>query len=153
MRGEHAVEPSARFLFGDRHAVEAALEPSFFVVHGLSMINPSSGAQADPAQSNPDAAQSQFIARMRWMMLISGATTVLAIAAVLGVIGYRLLHQEGSALPDVTALLPKGARIVSTAVAADRIAVTLDVNGSIEVRTYDVKTLRATGTLKFAIGP
>jgi len=117
------------------------------------MINPSSGAQADPAQSNPDTAQSQFIARMRWMMLISGATTVLAIAAVLGVIGYRLLHQEGSAPADVTALLPKGARVVSAGVAGDRIAVTVEVNGAVQVRTYDVKTLRATGTLKFATQP
>ncbi|HLH90860.1 MAG TPA: hypothetical protein VKX28_20595 [Xanthobacteraceae bacterium] len=87
------------------------------------------------------------------MMLISGATTVIAIAAVLGVIGYRLLHQEGSGPPDVTALLPKGARVVSAGVAGDRIAVTVEVNGTVEVRTYDAKTLRAMGTLKFATQP
>jgi hypothetical protein len=121
------------------------------------MTYSSSGApppsESAPGNPVPDAAQSQFIARMRWMMLISGATTVIAIAAVLGVIGYRLLHQEGSAPPDVTALLPKGARVVSAGVAGDRIAVTVEVNGAVEVRTYDAKTLRATGTLKFATQP
>jgi hypothetical protein len=121
------------------------------------MTSSSSGAQplSDAAAGNPapTAEQSQFIARMRRMMLISGATTVIAIAAVLGVIGYRLLHQEGSAPPDVTALLPKGARVVSAGVAGDRIAVTVELNGTIEVRTYDVKTLRATGTLKFTTQP
>jgi hypothetical protein len=121
------------------------------------MTYPPSGAPspADPTPGNPapDAAQSQFIARMRWMMLISGATTVIAIAAVLGVIGYRLLHQEGSAPSDMTALLPKGARVVSAGVAGDRIAVTVEVNGAVEVHTYDAKTLRATGTLKFATQP
>ena len=112
-----------------------------------------SSSGAPPGNPVPDAAQSQFIARMRWMMLISGATTVIAIAAVLGVIGYRLLHQEGSAPSDVTGLLPKGARVIAAGVAGDRIAVTVEVNGAVEIRTYDVKTLRATGTLKFATQP
>jgi hypothetical protein len=54
---------------------------------------------------------------------------------------------------DVTALLPKGARIVATAVAEDRIAVTIDVGGATEIRTFDVKTLKPTGRLKFATEP
>ena len=75
-------------------------------------------------------------------------------AAVLGVIGYRIFRSEGSATQvDVTALLPKGARIVSTAVAEDRIAVTIDVGGAIEIRTFDVKTLRPAGRLRFTTEP
>ena len=54
---------------------------------------------------------------------------------------------------DVTALLPKGARIVATAVAEDRIAVTVDIGGATEIRTFDVKTLKPTGRLKFATEP
>ena len=51
-------------------------------------------------------------------MLISGFATVLGIAVVIGVIGYRVFRSEGSAAPaEVTAMLPKGARIVATAVA------------------------------------
>ena len=96
---------------------------------------------------------------MRWMMLVSGATTVVAVAAILGVIGYRLLHQEGSAASapaaptDVTARLPKGAKVIGTSVSGDRIAVILHLGGGVEVRTYDLKTLRPAGTLKLAPEP
>jgi hypothetical protein len=88
-------------------------------------------------------------------MLISGITTMVAIAAVIGVIGYRVFRAEGSAaaMADVTALLPKGARIVATAAAEDRIAVTIEVGGAIEIRTFDVKTLKPVGRLKFATEP
>jgi len=86
-------------------------------------------------------------------MLIAGATTLLAIAAVIGVIGYRVFKAEGSVAADVTALLPKGARVISAAVAEDRIAVTLDVGGAIEIRTFDAKTLKPAGRLKFATEP
>ena len=86
-------------------------------------------------------------------MLIAGATTLLAVAAVIGVIGYRVFKAEGSAAADVTALLPRGARVISAAVAEDRIAVTLDVGGAIEIRTFDAKTLKPAGRLKFATEP
>ena len=86
-------------------------------------------------------------------MLISGFTTLMAIAAVVGVIGYRVFKAEGSAPAEVTALLPKGARVIATAIAEDRIAVTVDVSGAIEIRTFDAKTLKPTGRLKFATEP
>jgi hypothetical protein len=116
------------------------------------MTLPPSGAAApvDPAQ---EADNAPFIKRVRWLMALSGFATVLGIAVVLGVIGYRLLRTDGSAPPDVTALLPKGAKVVSTTVAGDRIAVILDVGGGIEVRTFDLKTLHPTGRLKFATEP
>ena len=86
-------------------------------------------------------------------MLISGATTLMAIAAVVGVIGYRVFKAEGSAPAEVTALLPKGARVVATAIAEDRIMVTIDVGGTIEIRIFDAKTLNPAGRLKFATEP
>jgi hypothetical protein len=102
-----------------------------------------------------DPAAARIVARVRWLMLISGATTALAIAAVIGVIGYRVFKSEGSgaAPADVIAQLPKGARIVSTAVAGDRIAVTVDVGGAIEIRTFDLRTLKPAGRLRFATEP
>ena len=100
-----------------------------------------------------DPAAARIVAKVRWLMLIAGATTLLAIAAVIGVIGYRVFKAEGSAPADVTALLPKGARVISAAVAEERIAVTLDVGGAIEIRTFDVKTLKPTGRLRFATEP
>lgn len=100
-----------------------------------------------------DPAAARIVAKVRWLMLIAGATTLIAIAAVIGVIGYRVFKAEGSAPADVTALLPKGARVISAAVAEDRIAVTLDVGGAIEIRTFDAKTLKPTGRLRFATEP
>jgi hypothetical protein len=100
-----------------------------------------------------DPAAARIVAKVRWLMLIAGATTLLAIAAVIGVIGYRVFKAEGSAAADVTALLPRGARVISAAVAEDRIAVTLDVGGAIEIRTFDAKTLKPTGRLRFATEP
>lgn len=88
------------------------------------------------------------------MMLIAGLTTALGVGALLVVIGYKLFKSEGSVVTQATtATLPKGARIVSTAVAGDRLVLTLDVAGATEIRTYDAKTLKPAGTLKFAQEP
>ncbi len=95
-----------------------------------------------------------MVAKVRRMMLIAGLTTALGIGALLVVIGYRLFKSEGSVVTQAaTATLPKGARIVSTAVAGDRLVLTLDVAGATEIRTYDAKTLKPAGTLKFAQEP
>ena len=90
-------------------------------------------------------------------MLISGATTLVAIAAVVGVIGYRIYRLGGSPTPaagatpaEVVAVLPKDARVVSTAVGEDRIVVTIEAGGATEIRTFDLKTLQPTGRLRFS---
>ena len=104
-------------------------------------------------ESTPE--QAQLMARLRRMMMIAGVTTSVAIAVLLVAIGYRLFRGEGSGAsgPDVTAVLPKGARIVSTATAGDRLAVTLEVGGVTEIRTFDARTLKPAGRLRFAAEP
>jgi len=98
--------------------------------------------------------QQKIVARVRWLMLISGFATMLGIAVVIGVIGYRFFRSNGSVAPaEVTAMLPKGAKIVTTAVAGDRIAVTIEVGGTIELHTFDLKTLKPAGRLRFATEP
>ena len=88
------------------------------------------------------------------MMLIAGLTTALGIGAVFVAIGYRLFRAEGSSpATDVVAILPKGTRIVSTAAAGDRLAVTVDIGGRMEIRTFDARTLKPTGRLTFASEP
>ncbi len=88
------------------------------------------------------------------MMLIAGLTTALAVAAVLIAVGYRLFRSGESAVAtDTTAMLPKGARILSTGVAGDRLVVTLDLGGATEIRTFDARTLKPAGKLKFANEP
>ena len=109
----------------------------------------------DTAVTEPTPEQAALIARVRRMMLIAGLTSALAVAVLLVAIGYRLYRSEGSpvSVSDVTAALPKGARIVSTGVAGDRLVVTLDVNGATEIRTFDAKSLKPAGRLSFVNEP
>ena len=108
----------------------------------------------DVAPPEPTPEQAALFARVRRLMLIAGLTTALAVGAVLIAIGYRLFRSEGSVVAtDTTSMLPKGARIVSTGIAGDRLVVTLDVGGATEIRTFDARTLKATGKLKFVNEP
>ena len=101
-----------------------------------------------------DPAAAGIVAKIRWLMIISGVTTLVAIAAVVGVIGYRVSRTEGSgAGADVTAMLPKGARVVAIAAAADRLVITIELAGALEARTFDLKTLAPLGRLRFATEP
>ena len=43
--------------------------------------------------------------------------------------------------------------IVSTAAVGDRLAVTIETGGVLEIRTFDAKTLKAAGRLRFAHEP
>jgi hypothetical protein len=105
---------------------------------------------ADPAESET----ARLAARARVMMIISGLTTVLAIAAVVTVIGYRLFSGPvtGPGTDDIVTL-PKGARVISVVASAGRVAVTVDVNGATEMRVFDLKTMKQTGRLRFATEP
>ncbi len=106
-------------------------------------------------QNAIDAQGEQVVARIRRLMTISLALTIVAIAIVIGIIGYRVFRNEGSARPaaEVTAMLPKGARITQTAVSEDRIVLTIEAGGSVEIRTFDLKTLQPAGRLSFVSQP
>ena len=121
--------------------------------HADDAARNSAFAEADEAESNVAAAR--MVARARWLMIVSGLTTLIALAAVIGVIGYRVFHAGGSAVApgETVVALPKGARVTSSAVAGDRIVVTLDIGGAIEMRVFDLKTLRQIGRLRFAAEP
>src|SRR3954463_12376124 len=118
----------------------------------------------EPAQPAPEAAA--VIARVRKLMLISMAVTILAVGSVFGFIGYRIFKNEGtaaktadklpeaSAIPtDITLSLPRGAHVIQAAVAADRLVITLETDGKIEVRTFDAKTLQPAGRINFSGTP
>ncbi len=85
-------------------------------------------------------------------MLISGFATVLGIAVVISLIGYRVFKDEGRVV-DAIATLPKGAKVIATAVAGDRIAVTVDINGVLEIRTFELRSLKPAGRLVLVIEP
>jgi hypothetical protein len=117
------------------------------------------GAAADPppgGTTEGDGPTNRTLARVRWLMLISGLTTLIAIAAVAGVIGYRIFHVAGSggtAPVDAVVALPQGARVIATGIAEDHIVVTLELSGATEIRTYDVRSLQETGRIRFAPAP
>jgi len=99
-----------------------------------------------------DPAAASVVAQVRRLMLISGLVTLIAIGAVLAVIGYRVFRSEGSAA-DVSVVVPKGARIVAISTIDDRLVVTLDIGGAAEVRVYDLRTLKPAGRLRFTSEP
>jgi hypothetical protein len=102
----------------------------------------------------PDPAAVRLAAKVRLLMLVSALTTVIAVAAVLVVIGYRLFKAEGSAaVTEAAVTLPKGARILSTVAAGERIIVTIQVGDSTEIRTFDAKTLQPAARLRFLSEP
>jgi hypothetical protein len=118
------------------------------------------------ATAVPDADAAGVIAKVRRLMLVSMAITVIAVGSVFGLIGYRMYKGDGAAaktadkLPesspistDVTLTLPRGARVVQSAVANDRLVMTLEIDGKLEVRTFDLKTLQPTGRLNFSATP
>jgi hypothetical protein len=98
-------------------------------------------------------AQAQIVARVRWLMLLSGAATMLGIGVVVSIVGYRVFREAKPSVVEATARLPKGARVVSIGTAGDRIAVTVDIGGAMEVRIFDAKTLSPAGRLRFAEEP
>jgi hypothetical protein len=105
-----------------------------------------------PNQLDPQAAAA--IARVRRLMLIASVTTFVAVGAVLAVIGYRVFHWQGSAPPpppgDLAATLPAGAKVVSSAVGDGRIVLTVESGGVLELRTYDLNTLKPLGRLRLS---
>jgi len=123
-----------------------------------------------PAPARPagvdDEAAARVVAKVRRLMLLSMLVTLIAVGSVFGFIGYRVFKGDGSTtktadkLPeaqapstDMVLALPRGARVVQSAVAEDRLIVTLDIGGKIEVRTFDLKTLQPAGRLTFSTTP
>jgi hypothetical protein len=94
----------------------------------------------------------QLMARARVMMIVAGLTTALAIAAVVVVIGYRMMALAVTAADSVVTL-PKGAHVISTSASAGRLAVLFEIDGVSELRTFDIKTLKQTGQLRFSTAP
>ena len=106
---------------------------------------------SDESPLNPEAERA--IAKVRRLRMVVSVTTFVALAVVLVVIGYRVFHLGGSAPEPVTfvdanAVLPAGAKVLSTAIGADHIVVTIEVAGHVELLTFDPDTLKPLGRLQ-----
>lgn len=97
-----------------------------------------------------DPAAAAIVAKVRKMTMISGLITAIGIGAIFAVIGYRVFKSEGSSpagMVEAQANLPANARVLGTTAGGDRLVITIDVGGKIEVRTFDLKTLQPAGRL------
>jgi hypothetical protein len=99
---------------------------------------------------DPEAAA--VVAKVRRLMMIATTTTFIAVAAVIAVIGYRVFRAEErvQAVQSVSAMLPAGSRVLSSAIGEGRLVLTVEVNGGIELLSFDLNTLRPLGRVRLA---
>ncbi len=128
---------------------------------------PETPAEVEPPPPPADAAAAQLIARVRRLMIATMLVTLLAVGSVLAFIGYRIYKaeetidkkvdkivvQEPAPPPEVTLSLPRNARIIQAGVAEERLVITLEIDGKIEVRVFDVKTLEPAARMGFSTTP
>ncbi len=95
----------------------------------------------------------RLVAKVRRLMMIASLTTFIAVAAVISVIGYRVFSGEGRAhqASDANAPWPNGARIVSSAMNDESLALTIEPPDGLEVRFFDLKTFKPLGRLRLDV--
>jgi hypothetical protein len=115
----------------------------------------------DEKPLDPEVARVQQ--RLRRLMLISGLTLGLGILAVFLAIVYRLVSYEGggapvaavegAAVPTVTRSafgLPPEARLVSTSLGGDRLALTFEDGGGSTIIVFDIARMTVVSRLRVA---
>lgn len=119
---------------------------------------------------DPEAAR--VVRKVRRLMVVSMLITFIGVGSVFGIIGYRIYKNEGfggklfdpkpvapaavvtPAVPvEKTLRLPANARILAAGVAEDRLAVTLEIDGKVEIRTFDLTTLEPAARMGFSATP
>lgn len=93
-----------------------------------------------------------MVANVRRLMVVASLTTFIAVAAVIGIIGYRVFEGEGRVQPttDVAAALPAGAKVLSSAIGEGRLVLTIEINGTIELLSFDINTLKPLSRTRLA---
>jgi hypothetical protein len=99
---------------------------------------------------DPEAAR--VVAKVRRLMMIATMTTFIAVAAVIAVIGYRVFkgQERVQVLQSVSATLPAGTKVLSSAIGEGRVVLTVEVNGAIELLSFDLNTLKPVGRVRLA---
>ena len=99
---------------------------------------------------DPEAAR--VVAKVRRLMMIATMTTFIAVAAVIAVIGYRVFKGEErvQVLQSVSATLPAGTKVLSSTIGEGRVVLIVEVNGAIELLSFDLNTLKPVGRVRLA---
>ncbi|MBY0532724.1 MAG: hypothetical protein K2P86_12215 [Xanthobacteraceae bacterium] len=98
-----------------------------------------------------DPQQEAMVRKLKRMAVFSSVLMIGGFLAIFGVIAYRLSNApapQAAAIPAITNALPKGSKVVSTAVSDGRIVVTIERDGITELRVFDLMTLQLRGTLR-----
>ena len=100
----------------------------------------------------PDLEAAGVVTKVRRLMLVATLTTFLAVAAIIAVIGYRVFKGEErvQVLQSVSATLPAGTKVLSSAIGEGRVVLTVEVNGAIELLSFDLNTLKPVGRVRLA---
>jgi len=100
----------------------------------------------------PDPETARLVGRVRRLMMIATMTTFIAVAAVIAVIGYRVFKGEErvQVLQSVSATLPAGTKVLSSAIGEGRVVLTVEVDGAIELLSFDLNTLKPVGRVRLA---
>ncbi|OYW60779.1 MAG: hypothetical protein B7X99_02980 [Rhizobiales bacterium 17-65-6] len=111
-------------------------------------------SQPEPDSQEPlSPDQERILRKFRRFSTVSTLVMMLGLASVFGVIAYRLLRDKTPTPGEITATLPKDARILSTTISDGLVVLTLEVNNAVEIRTFHVGTLAPAGRLRFAAEP
>jgi hypothetical protein len=109
-------------------------------------MNPSDGDDLSPGQA-------RVVQRVRRLMFGSLLVMAAGFLAIFGVIAYRLYASAERGRPPIeeTLNLSRGARVMSTAATGNRLLVTVENAGIVEILIYDIETLQPKG--RFTIKP
>lgn len=119
---------------------------------------------SDTDEKPLDPQAQAFLVKMRRLMAIATLTTFLAVAVVLGIVSYRFFRYQESAppvppgppvptAPDALWSLPAGARVLATTVGDGKVVLTVEAGGAIELRSFDLVTLRPLGRVRLPPAP
>ena len=102
------------------------------------------------AEKSLDPEAVRVVAKVRRLMLIAIMTTFVAVAAVIAVVGYRVFRGEerAQALQSVSATLPAGTKVLSSAIGEGRLVLTVEVNGAIELLSFELNSLKPLGRIR-----
>jgi len=109
-------------------------------------------AMSGDAEKPLDPEAARVVAKVRRLLMIATMTTFIAVAAVIAVIGYRVFKGEErvQVLQSVSATLPAGTKVLSSAIGEGRVVLTVEVNGAIELLSFDLNTLKPVGRVRLA---
>ena len=100
-----------------------------------------------PGKEDLTPEQTRIVLRVRRIMLGSLLIMAVGFLAVFGVIAYRLYAgaERPRAPIEETLNLARGAKVLSTTVAGNRLLVTVENAGVVQVLIYDLETLQPKG--------